>query len=394
MVFRGKDIKNFTESDLNEMVRENETESLEIELKREMYGTNHEGKKEMLKDISAMANAYGGHIFIGIGEKNHCADSIVGIPDAMNHQSTIQKSCRSSIDQPIDGLEVHPIEVGKNCHVLAIMIPDSQNKPHAVDFQGHFRYYKRIGTDNQPLSAMEIRDMVLFEEYARDKVERFLEKRKTILRKKISFNQPNLVLSILPNRFADPSLRLSMDIAEKLFLTSEGGILYSGNRPEFTQRGIRALNLTPTEPYTPSISYEVYDNGYIEVILNAQQLYVVGGYYPWDLLRATYNGAKLLLILGGLFALPSRYTFIAWTVSTIGLALIENKEKMDPERHGKPIKFDEPEFEISHTVSDLVGSPDELISPLFQKLYRSFGLSFVRYLERGKLSAEDRQIVD
>lgn len=59
-----------TEKDLDELIDVGVPEGLIIEYKRDIYGKSDADKKEALKDISSFANSFGGHLIIGIEERN------------------------------------------------------------------------------------------------------------------------------------------------------------------------------------------------------------------------------------------------------------------------------------------------------------------------------------
>jgi predicted HTH transcriptional regulator len=66
MSFFGKPLNEVVQADLETLVREEVRERQTLEFKRDSYARNDEGTREMLRDISAVANAYGGDILLGI----------------------------------------------------------------------------------------------------------------------------------------------------------------------------------------------------------------------------------------------------------------------------------------------------------------------------------------
>jgi len=63
-----KSFENINESDIQTLIDIEYKENQNIEYKKEIYSRGSEGTKEMLRDINAFANAYGGALIIGIEE--------------------------------------------------------------------------------------------------------------------------------------------------------------------------------------------------------------------------------------------------------------------------------------------------------------------------------------
>ena len=70
------DLSKVTEEILADLVGIAETETLEF--KRESYGNDDKSKRELCKDISALANTSGGDIVIGMDEREGAAASLTG----------------------------------------------------------------------------------------------------------------------------------------------------------------------------------------------------------------------------------------------------------------------------------------------------------------------------
>ena len=56
------DFDDLSEADLAELITTQVPEGLRIEYKRDLYGNADKDKRKALKDISAFANAFGGHL--------------------------------------------------------------------------------------------------------------------------------------------------------------------------------------------------------------------------------------------------------------------------------------------------------------------------------------------
>ena len=101
-----KSFNNINNKDLQNLIDIQYKERQRMEYKKEIYGRSDTQKKEMLRDISSMANSYGGVLIIGIEEDNN------GIPlgpfnviNAEKERIRIEQSCLSSIEPRIAGLK-------------------------------------------------------------------------------------------------------------------------------------------------------------------------------------------------------------------------------------------------------------------------------------------------
>lgn len=82
-----------------------------------------EGKKKILKEIVAFANASGGTLVFGIAEKNACAHKMTLIPNAEACVERFKNICRSLVEPAIPGLELCAIPTDGNAGVLVFRIP-------------------------------------------------------------------------------------------------------------------------------------------------------------------------------------------------------------------------------------------------------------------------------
>jgi predicted HTH transcriptional regulator len=64
----GKPLTEIAPSDLRDLIDNKVRESQTLEFKRENYGRLDDDIREMLRDISAMANAFGGDLLLGVDE--------------------------------------------------------------------------------------------------------------------------------------------------------------------------------------------------------------------------------------------------------------------------------------------------------------------------------------
>src|SRR5262249_17473302 len=85
-------------SDLQQLISAHAQEHQMLEFKRDVWGNSDEDIREMLRDISSMANAYGGHIVVGMDEDaSGVAVSLVPVPDADGQRDRIFASSLANL---------------------------------------------------------------------------------------------------------------------------------------------------------------------------------------------------------------------------------------------------------------------------------------------------------
>jgi len=138
------------------LIKRDEGTKLDFKLRLELY--NETGKKELTKDICAIANSSGGRGYIIVGIKDKSKE-IIGIQeDDMFKEEQIQQIVTTRCEPPI------PIEVDfiyiKNMKIGVISIYDGEQKPYQVRDNGAF--YIRRGSTTDVMRKQEL--IALFEE--------------------------------------------------------------------------------------------------------------------------------------------------------------------------------------------------------------------------------------
>ena len=159
------DFDSIEESDLQELIDAQVPEGLRLEFKLTAYGKSDSDKRELLKDVSALANSHGGHLALGIQEKEGVAINLDGIElDTDAEILRIEQILRNAIDPPIPGIRIRSINLSSGKSVLLIRIPQSWNPPHRVTAQGTNRFYIRHSAGVHEPSIEELR--ILFNQTA------------------------------------------------------------------------------------------------------------------------------------------------------------------------------------------------------------------------------------
>lgn len=407
MSLRGIQLKDIELSNLESMVENNMSESIDLEFKEKPWGVDHNGKKEMLKDVSAMANAYGGYIILGIREENHCAVELVGFEDAYNIKDNILRSCRANIEETLIGLDASVLEVLADAsettsedkenesvdendrkHVIVIFVPESHNKPHMINYDKHQRFYRRSSTDNNPMSVREIKDMVLFEDIKSREVEQFCSERLENLLIKYK-NETKVVMSIFPNRFRQQKLELTR---KQLFdyyhnERSQTQLKLHLDEPVYFLNGI-SFNYFINDDVLLT-NYDVYNNGYIEYIADYNSFVDItnkGGMHPTYIIMFLLNGLQIVRKIEEMSPFTSIYFLNLRILYPQYFCMLEERGRA--ESTWEPKKFSDTEFEISSTYEIGKDNNELIVSKIMGQFYKAFNIPHCRYFD------EEHRIID
>jgi|GEM_PF-5377701 len=148
--------------DVERLVDEREIESQHLDYKAKSYVATTNGHRDFLKDVTAMANAYGGYLILGIREDDANLGTPVTIepvPDAASEKERLSRVALASIDPHIAGLDMRVIGTSAG-EVIVVRVPRSGRAPHMV-LLGAFNFWRRHGTNNNAMSVDEIGDAFL-----------------------------------------------------------------------------------------------------------------------------------------------------------------------------------------------------------------------------------------
>lgn len=151
------------EMTIQQYIDDKTQESLVLEYKAADALLKTDGKKkEITKDVSAMANSAGGIIVYGIQEyqqpdKKHLPEKIGPIDQTQFTKEWLEQVI-NTIRPRIDGLTIHPVPIASApSHVVYVVeISQSATAHQATDW----RYYKRFNFQSVPMEDYEIRDVM------------------------------------------------------------------------------------------------------------------------------------------------------------------------------------------------------------------------------------------
>lgn len=147
-----------TKEDLERLVQDKTEETLQLEFKGAQSLTMTEGnKREICKDVSAMANSAGGVIVYGILEKDHYAGSISPVKRVECSKERLDQVISSGIQPRIEGLVIHPIVLDNDNEVAYVVEVPKGNTAHMAKDN---RYYKRSNFQAVAMEDYEVRDVM------------------------------------------------------------------------------------------------------------------------------------------------------------------------------------------------------------------------------------------
>lgn len=153
-----------TQADLERFISNKIEENLHLEYKAAAALDRKDvKKKEITKDVSALANAAGGIIIYGIQE--HGDPGLLRLPSCLDPVDPVAYSKEwldeiiTQIQPIIPGIEIIPVPVtvdGVSGYCYVVVVPASQTAHQARDL----RYYRRRNFMAEPIEDYEIRELM------------------------------------------------------------------------------------------------------------------------------------------------------------------------------------------------------------------------------------------
>lgn len=149
-------VANWTRENLEQLIGQEETSSLEFKRSDALSNTEPH-KKELVKDVTALANAAGGIIVYGIVERNGTATEI---DEGCNvAPEWIEQVLESNAEPKVAGVVVQRIPLSEGRYAFAIEVPQATSlAPHQS--KQHYQYFRRYGRKSLPMLDHEVRDLM------------------------------------------------------------------------------------------------------------------------------------------------------------------------------------------------------------------------------------------
>lgn len=267
-----KEFEEISLTDLQALVDEGIPEGRQLEFKRDHYGRKDDDRREFAADVSAMANALGGYLLIGIDEQNGIASDVCGVterdPDGLVR--AVSESIRSSFEPPLLDLRIKWIVLGAERGVLVIKVARSWSAPHRVTVGKDHRFFIRDENGKHPMSVEELRRAFLFASEVEERMRRFRAERLEVLTNNEGplavgkEGDGRLILQVVPRASFTDGIQLSFD--------ERGGTMWpwplgaSGANPMYSLDGLVSYS-GPEERFETVRAFStLFRNGIAEAV--------------------------------------------------------------------------------------------------------------------------------
>lgn len=174
MILDDKPTSAITVEEIQALVEDGAPEDAFLDYKAKPYRHDADGIHELVKDVSAFANASGGYLLIGIGPDSNDPrhpGGLVNVENPERERRRMIDHCLEKIEPRLPWLDIRTISVdGKN--LLICRVPDGDRKPYcAKPDREHHYFWKRYEDGNRLMSVPEIRDCLEGERVYRELAE-------------------------------------------------------------------------------------------------------------------------------------------------------------------------------------------------------------------------------
>jgi len=172
MILAGRSLKDISLDDIRALVEDGVREGPDLEYKETAYSGRPQDVREMLRDITALANGQGGYLVMGVEEDGGGrAMALRPIDNPQRAAQAMHQACLDCIRDRIEGLEFQIYDTGFNQGIIVVRVPSSEQSPHMMTRDKRTEFYRRYGTDRRPMTMAEIREMILASPRCRELVE-------------------------------------------------------------------------------------------------------------------------------------------------------------------------------------------------------------------------------
>lgn len=179
------DIESITKDTLQAFVDDQAVENQQLEFKHYIFTDGKvpdREKTDLLKEITALANAEGGIIIIGIDEEgkgvaSKLLDAGCNLIDFDNIQLAIQQALLAKVRPRLYGITMKSIEVKDGKIAIIIDVPKSFNRPHAVNDGNKDNFYIRHSNGVTYMSVDDLRRQFVFSSSFKYEIRNFRQER-------------------------------------------------------------------------------------------------------------------------------------------------------------------------------------------------------------------------
>ncbi|MFA1753965.1 AlbA family DNA-binding domain-containing protein [Xanthomonas campestris] len=363
---------------IEQLVKDQAQESLHLDFKRELPTKREDSRKELLKDVCALANTEGGRIVYGVQEgSDGLAEAIVPITgeDQDDAQRRVDQCIADGIEPRVVGYTVSAILVNGG-YVLVIEVPQQYGGPFQTNFNNQRRFVYRQGTMNLEMNYGQLRAAFQLRGRASQAATEWRIGRLAHLDRSIKKRQLEdvawLALHIVPHQSLFSTSQIDIHaIRNRCRSLIEGDYTLSST---FTADGLLYTNAGRDDPKSKFI--RVFRSGLVEVVWKGRERQqpgklVIHGYTATSLMR---NASKNCAIALGQVGVSGPAYIALSGVNAEGYGLLYPGPDFQQEA-GAPWEpaIELPMLEVD-SLAQLATDPDASCRQLADMLFQTFGL--------------------
>lgn len=195
---------------LNDLIANEVMEGRQLDYKRELNLSTRDERREFLKDVTAFANASGGHLVYGMKEGDD--DDTKGFPVEVcgfappdgveQHIAKMENLIRDGIERPLPIYRIKYVPTDSGQPSIVMYVPSSPTKPHWVSLYGLRKFFIRHETVSSPIDFGGLQQLFTLRETISERIRDFRTERVTrLLSGETPVNlasEPALLLHVIP----------------------------------------------------------------------------------------------------------------------------------------------------------------------------------------------------
>jgi len=222
----GKPFDEIGREDIKSLVDNQSPEGLTLEYKEKLpVKKRKHDTVELLADVSSLANARGGHLIYGIGDKREEGQTtgrpvLVGLPiaDVDSSIQRLESIMRTCIRPRIPQARMKHVPISDELYVILVWIPKTFASPHMISFESTTRFYSRNSRGKYQLDVDEIRQAFASPMHLAERIKRFRDDRiASILAGETPvrlLDDPKVVIHLVPLSAFDPAARIDLTVGQ------------------------------------------------------------------------------------------------------------------------------------------------------------------------------------
>lgn len=340
------------------------------------YPNSTESRREFLRDICSFANSDGGDLIIGVKEQKGIPVLIDGM--SIEDIDAFKLLCDSLITDGIEpsvSYDIATVPVQHDSHVIIIRVDKNPvNGPYRVCFKNENRFYGRQSSRKYELGLSDLRSRFNYSVKVKSELEAIREKSVRSIYKKRGpiedeLSDTKLIIHLVPSLPSEESPLNNLALIKKHLIP----LTFEDGRVETTFNFDGFLSKTTTASGLVSSYLQLYSNGVVEI---------VDGHLFDRLPNKKINATHLEHVLYS--SMTTHYFhYIANAYSTFPVycyvtflnvkGFTIDEVSANPSSHPieREVLFFDPIIFNQHILS---GQSYSLFIPLFETIWRSFGL--------------------